>query len=81
MNSHPHPKLRPQSDLRIEADLLAGIERQFPFSRDRRDEQNAFGPREALADASTDAAAEREVDVSIAGFFYADSVPAFGAEF
>ena len=77
---HSHSKFRPQRDLRLEADSLIGDEAEFPFAGDGGDQQNAFGPGKTFADTAADAAAEREVDVSLAGLFDALFLPPFGNE-
>ncbi len=59
--NHPHPVFRSKRDHRLQFDLMARREPHSEALRDRRQHQRALHPGEALADAHSRAAAEREI--------------------
>src|SRR5687767_4436188 len=78
--SHPHSVLWPQRDQRLETDLLFRNQLELPFSGERREKQNALGPRKAFADTTANAASKREVYILLSGLFNALRFPALGDE-
>src|SRR5262249_34472820 len=61
LKNHPHPVFRSKRDHRPHLDRVARREPHSEALRDRRHDQRAFHPGEALADAQSRAAAERKV--------------------
>src|SRR5215472_15615699 len=58
---HLHSIPWPQRDQRPGLHFLAGKQPQLPVAGDRRDQQDAFHPREGLADADPRAASKRKI--------------------
>src|SRR3954471_20448143 len=79
LDEQPHPRLRPQRDVRPQLQAVGRIGSEGEPLADRRQDEDGFRGREGLADAVAGAGAEREVGESWEGLLELRR-PAVGVE-